>query len=91
MRSDNPSPRRSHERQAIVDRELGAFVREIVPRLNDEDLEHHDRIERRTPALRAIGIRQHRVQVSAEYLEIHHCTERLAQPPKRSLASKNHG
>jgi hypothetical protein len=54
-----------HERQAIVDQELGALVREFVRRLNDESLEHRHRIEWRTPALRTIGISERRVQVRA--------------------------
>ena len=66
-----------HERQAIVDQELGALVREFVRRLNDESLEHRHRIEWRTPALRTIGISERRVQVRAEHLEIHRRTEPL--------------
>jgi hypothetical protein len=75
-----------HERQAIVDQELGALVREFVRRLNDVNIENHHRIEWRTPALRTIGISERRVQVRAEHLEIHRRTEplqliaKIAQP-----------
>jgi hypothetical protein len=57
--------------------ELGAFIREIIRRLNDEYLEHHHRIEWRTPALRAIRISKRRVKFREEHLKIPRRTERL--------------
>jgi hypothetical protein len=39
-----PEPEKPHERQTVVDQELGPVVREVVLRLDDEDLKHEDRL-----------------------------------------------
>ena len=63
-------PKKPHERQAVVDQELRALVGEIVGALNDQHLEHHHRIERRSPALRSVRIGQRLHQFRPERLEI---------------------
>ena len=73
----NPSPRKTHKRQAIIDQELRAFVGEIIGRLNDQNLEHHPRIEWPKPSSHAVRIGERRFQFRAEYLEIHNRPERL--------------
>ena len=81
-------PEKAHEREPVVDQELGAVVAEIVLRLDDQDLEHHHRVERRAAALGAVAVPQRGLQLRPEHLEIHHRRERLelvadvAQPPQ---------
>jgi hypothetical protein len=60
-----------HERQAVVDEELRALVREIVRRLNHQDLDHQHRVERRPAALQAIRVGQRPRQLGPENLEVH--------------------
>jgi hypothetical protein len=36
-----------HRREPVADHELHARIREVVPRLQDQRLEHSDRVERR--------------------------------------------
>jgi hypothetical protein len=67
----------AHERQPVVDQELGSVVGKVVRRLDHQHLEHHHRIERRPPALRPIAIAERRGQVRAEHLEVHHRREGL--------------
>src|SRR3974390_2394392 len=67
----------AHERQPVVDQELRAFVRQIVGGLDDEDLEHHDRIKWRPAALRAIGIGQRIQEIAAKNFKIHGSTKRF--------------
>ena len=69
-------PQKPHERQAFVDQELCAFFRQIVGRLDHQDLEHQHRIERRTAALRAVRMAKRRRQIGAENLEIHRAGKR---------------
>lgn len=52
-----PQPEEAHERQPILDLELGLVVRQAVERLQNHDLEHHHRIVRRPATLRAIEYR----------------------------------
>ena len=47
-------PEEAHERQAILDLELGRIVRQRVERLQHQDLEHEDRIIGRATALRSV-------------------------------------
>jgi hypothetical protein len=83
-----PEPEKAHEREPVVDQELGAVVAEIVLSLDDQDLEHHHRVERRPAALGAVAVSQRSLQLRPEHLEIHHRGERLelvadvAQPPQ---------
>ncbi len=72
----------AHERHAIVDEKLGALVREIVHCLDDEDFEHHHRIEGRPSTLRAIGITERRDEIGAEHLEIDRRRKRLQMIPE---------
>jgi hypothetical protein len=78
----------THEREPIVDEELGALVGESVLGLDDEDLEHHDGIARGPAALRAACVGQCRLQVRAEDLEVDHppvgfqLIAEIAQPPQ---------
>src|ERR1700731_4080950 len=57
--------------------EFGAFVREIIRRLNDENFEHHHRIKWRAPALRPVRIGERCVQFRAKRLEFHRSLECL--------------
>jgi hypothetical protein len=72
----------------VVDQELRSVVREVVLRLDHQDLEHHDRVEGRPPALGAIAMAERRVQLWAEDFKVRHCGERfelvgdVAQPLK---------
>lgn len=83
-----PKPEDAHEGQPVVDQDLGPVVGEIVLRLDHQDLEHHDGVERRPPAHGPVAIAERRVQFRAEHLEIDHRGERLqlvadvAQPLK---------
>src|SRR5207302_6047525 len=70
-RSAKESPRKGMNDRRFVDQELCALVGEIVRRLNDKNLEHHHRIERRTATLRSVRIRKRRVEFRPERLEIH--------------------
>src|SRR5437660_7891076 len=63
--------------QPIIDQEFGAFVREIIRRLNDENFEHHHRIKWRAPPLRPVRIGERRVQFRAKRLEFHRSLECL--------------
>ncbi|MBG0804180.1 hypothetical protein IYW41_00895 [Methylocystis sp. H15] len=47
-----------------------------------EDLEHHNDVERRAPALRAIGIAKRCDEISAELLEIDRRRERFQMIPE---------
>ena len=64
-------PQEPHERQAVVDEELRALVREIVRRLDHQDLEHQRRVERRPAALQAVRVGQRPRQLGSENLEVH--------------------
>ena len=39
-----------HERQTVVDNELGLIVRQVIQRLQNQYLKHDQRIQRRSPA-----------------------------------------
>jgi hypothetical protein len=41
-----PETEKAHEREPVVDQELGAVVAKIVLHLNDQDLEHHHRVKK---------------------------------------------
>jgi len=85
-------PDRSHvgnpvgERQAKEAQDMRSLMRysalagEIVHRPDDEDLEHHHRIEERLPTSRAIGIAERRYD--AEHLEIDRRQDQLQMVPK---------
>ncbi len=81
-------PEEAHEGEPVVDQELGAVVREVVLRLDHQDLEHHDGVERRPAAPGAIAVVERRVELRPEHLEIDHgreCLELIAdvaQPPQ---------
>jgi len=86
-----------HERQPVVDQELGVFVREIVGRPNDQDLEHHHTIERRPPALRSVRIGQRSRQLRAKHFEIDDPAEgqqliaKVAQPLRQLVDGERPG
>ena len=65
-------PKEAHKREPVVDQEFRPVVAEAVLRLDDQDLEHHDRVERRPPAPGAIAVVQCPVEIGPENLEIHH-------------------
>ena len=46
-----PQSQEAREREAVVDQKFGGFVRQIVPRLDNQGLEHRHRVEGRTTAL----------------------------------------
>ena len=64
-------PQETHERQPVADQKLRTGVPEIVLRLNDQGLEHEHSVIGRASALPAIRVRQCRVQVGTENLEVH--------------------
>ena len=64
-------PQETHERQPVANQELRTVVPEIVLHLNDQGLEHEHRVIGRASALPAIRVRQCRVQISTENLEVH--------------------
>ena len=63
-------PEDAHERKAVVDQEFRAFVGQVVGGLDDQNLEHHHRIERRAAAALAIRIAESCNEVGAEHLEV---------------------
>ena len=87
-------PEEAHEGEPVVDEVLGPLVGQVVGRLDDQHLEHHHRIERRTAALRAIRVGQRRIERGPEQLEVHGSRERLklvaevAQPAQAVLDVK---
>jgi hypothetical protein len=74
---------------------LGAIVGQVVLRLDHQDREHHDCLERRAPALGAVAVAQRCHQLGPEHLEVHHRRERLELVPdvpmslSRSSTSNN--
>jgi hypothetical protein len=88
-------PQEPHERQAVVDEELGAFVRQIVRRLDHQDLEHQHRVERRPSAPQALRIGQRPRQLGPKNLEVHRRREsqqliaEAAQPLQPLIDIKN--
>ena len=61
---------KAHEGQTVLDGELSALVREAVAGLQGENLEHEDVIERRSPALGAVGSWHRLLQIRPEQLEV---------------------
>ncbi len=84
----------AHEREPVVDQELGALVGEGVGSLDDQDLEHHNWIEGRPAALRARPLAKGSIEIGPEDLEVHGSPERLelvaqvAQPTKAIINIK---
>jgi len=72
----------SHERKPVVDEKLGALVGQAVGGMDHQHLEHHHRIERRPPTLRAIRIGQRPRQFGPE---------RLDRRPSRTSATDRRG
>lgn len=76
-----------YERHPVVDQELRAVITEIVLRLDDQDLEHHNGIEGGPPALGAIAVIQRSDEIGPENLEVHNrsiglkLVTDIAQPP----------
>ena len=74
--------------------ELGAVVGQVVVRLDDEDLEHEDRVERRPAAFGPVGVVERRLELGPEHLEVDDAGERLelvaeiAQPRQAVLDVK---
>ena len=74
----SPAGQRNHE--------LHPRVREVVLRLQDQRLEHRNRIERRPAALGSVAVAKSLDQPAAEVLEIHRPIEnlkRIAVPAQR--------
>ena len=65
-RSESPRPQEPHEGQPVVDQELGPLVRQIVGRLDHQNLQHHHRIVRRSPTVRAARIGKRLLQLRPE-------------------------
>jgi hypothetical protein len=68
--SANPKPRKTHERQAVIDQIFATFVRQRVRRLQDQNLEHEHMIERRPTALRVVTARDCGFERRPEHLKI---------------------
>jgi len=66
-----------HPGQPVADQDLHPRVAQVVLRLQDKRLEHRDRIERRSPTLRAVAVAQPLDQPAAEMLEVHRGLEHL--------------
>ena len=67
----------AHETAPVADKELRPVIAQIVLRLDDQDLEHENRVIGPAPALPAIRLSQSFVQIAPEYLEIHRPCRRL--------------
>lgn len=63
-------PEEPHEREPVPDLELCRVVRQRVERLQDQDLEHEDRVVGRAATLRSIGPLQCGGQLRSESLEV---------------------
>jgi hypothetical protein len=70
-------PEEAHEREPVVDEELGAVVGQVVVRLDHQDLEHEDGIERRPAAFGTVGVVERRLELGPEHLEVDNPRERL--------------
>jgi hypothetical protein len=79
----------AHERQAIIDQELGTLVRQVVGGLDDQHLEHHHRVERRPTATRTIRIGQCASQLGTEQLDIHRTRKRQQLITERRQTRKS--
>jgi len=83
-----PQPKEPHERQPVIDQELGAFVRQIVDSVDDQHLQHHDGIVGRAATVRPSRIGKRLFQIGPERLEVHNpaigfeLIAKVAQPPK---------
>ena len=66
-----PEAQEAHEGEAVADLELGLVVREIVERLQHQNLEHQHRIVGRATALATIGAAQRSQKRLAEEPELH--------------------
>jgi hypothetical protein len=88
-------PQKPHPGQPVAQVNYGTLVTEVVLRLQDQDLEHQDMIERRRPALGPVGPRHGALEFGPEQLEVNHrgqpleVVALLRQPAKRSSTSKN--
>jgi hypothetical protein len=71
-RSPSPIPSRPPERAAVHDLEFRLLVRKPVKRLQHQDFEHQNRVDRRPSAFRPVRPPQHRIELRPEDLEIHH-------------------
>ena len=78
----------AHERQPVIDQELGALVRQVVGGLDHQHLEHHHRVVGRSAAVGSARIGQRLFQIRPERLEIDNppigleLITKIAQPPK---------
>jgi hypothetical protein len=70
-------PKAPHPTQAIPDHELRAGIGQVVLGLQDQDLEHGHRIERRPATLAAIAVSQPFDQPGPEIIEIHRPLQNL--------------
>lgn len=66
-----PETEKPHERQPVLDLKFGLIVRQVVERLQDQNLEHKDRIIGRSAALRTVGSLQRLRRRLAEHLPRH--------------------
>src|SRR3954471_23309273 len=51
------NPKKTHERQPVLNQIFAALIREGMHRLQDQHLEHEHMVKRRTPALQTIRTR----------------------------------
>ena len=84
----NPVPQRQpekpHERKPVVDQELCPVIAQVVLRLDDQDFQHHDWIERRAATLCTVTIGQSHLQIGAENLKINRGSISLELVPKNA-------
>ena len=67
----------AHPTEPIPDHELGASIAEVVLGLQDQDLEHGNRIKRRPATLAAVTVTKPLDQPRPEILEIHRPLQNL--------------
>ena len=70
-------PQKPHPREPVPNHELHLRIRQIVLRLQDQRLEHRDRVKRRPTAFPAIAIAETFDQPAAEIFEINRRIEHL--------------
>ena len=77
-----PKPQETHVGQPVGDQKLGPLVGKVVQCLQDQDLQHHHRVEWRATAFRPVRPHQRLVKHRAKPLEINdprHHLKRVAQ------------